>query len=121
MFAWLVATNHCALGLMQRASELTVDHAYCHGCKPKQEDQPTNTLECCKAMQATPAKADNSVKVRAAGIDLEFFALVRLLGPVQAGPLRQIFIFDHGPPRALSFAESVLQRSLPGNAPPLAL
>jgi hypothetical protein len=120
MIAWLVITNHCALGLMQPTANAKSEHAHCHGGKTKQDDAPGETRECCKTLHASlPAKAE--VKFDASKFQLQVLLLVQALAVGIAKPAPAVFIFDHGPPRTLSFAESVLQRSLLSHAPPLAV
>ncbi|MEA3208606.1 MAG: hypothetical protein QOE70_1663 [Chthoniobacter sp.] len=122
LLSWFVITNHCALGLMRRTVQTKEEHAHCHGggAIPGKESPPGEVRECCKSMHAAlPGKAE--VKFDTAKVQLQLFALVEALAADIAKPAASVFIFDHGPPRSLTFAESVLQRSLLSHAPPFAV
>lgn len=119
--AWFTATNHCALGLMQQSRQATKEHSRCCGNNPAPAKQAPHEgmRECCKSIHATsttPAAFEFGIPVAAADMNATIEAVAQRLCPA-------VFldgVWDHGPPRALSFAESVLQRSLLGHAPPLA-
>ena len=122
MTAWLVASNHCAIGLMKPAPGTAAAHSACHSCKSEPaKPQPASggDRECCKALQSLPpdtAKVD--VKY-----DTAFFTLVDFVVtavPSVAAP-QTAPALDTGPPRSMSFAELILQRSLLSHAPPLAV
>jgi hypothetical protein len=83
------------------------------------KDAPCQQMaQCCKAVKASlSGKAE--VKFDPSKLQLQVFSVVQLLA-AQVGQPAPLFIFDHGPPRAASFAETVLQRSLLSHAPPLA-
>ena len=119
MTAWLVASNHCAFGLMQRTSQTAATHATCHSCKSEpSKPQPASggDRECCKALQGLPA---DTAKVEAK-YDTTLFALLDFV--MTAVPLAvaapPVVARDTVPPRALSFAERILQRSVLSHAPP---
>lgn len=77
--------------------------------------------QCCKSIHGTLAPEQAEVKFDAAKFQLHLFVLVQMLAPVSAERDLSSFVFDHGPPRVVSFAESVLQRSLLSHAPPFAV
>ena len=119
MVAWLVASNHCAFGLMKRTSQTTANHATCHSCKSEpSKPQPASggDRECCKALQGLPA---DTAKVEAK-YDTALFALLdfALTAVPSAVAAQAVLACDTGPPRALSFAERILQRSVLSHAPP---
>lgn len=120
--AWLLATNHCALGLMKPAEQAQAAHAHCHRAQGDSgKDAPAgDVLECCKAIHAAPAPAKVAVQFEATKFELQVFALIRIFS-ADDGAGEASGFFDHRPPRVISFAESVLQRSLLGHAPPLAV
>ncbi len=121
MFAWLVISNHCALGLMERTEAAESEHSHCHGGTTHHHDAPGekgDTGECCKTLRVVPLTAKAEVKFDASKFEIQVFALVQMLAAQQTESLRTVFVFDHGPPRCISFAESVLQRSLLSHAPP---
>ena len=122
LLGWFTATNHCALGLMQKSSAAKAEHAKCCSGKPapaKNGETPGGGRECCKSIHAVPlpdAKVlpeyDGSLFV------LHAFALLMVLGNEVAALDALATFHDHGPPRAESFAELVLNRSLLSHAPP---
>ena len=120
MLGWLMLTNHCALGLMERPADASAEHACCNqGQNAPGQDSPSDgVFECCKAIHAAiPGKA--VLKFDATKFHLQIWATVQVLARQAAVPQHPICVFDHGPPFVVSFAESVLQRSLLGHAPPL--
>lgn len=120
MVAWLVATNHCAMGLMRSASTAKGGHAHCHGGDSKKDQPPGDVRECCKALHVGLPGAKVEAKWDASQFAVQVVALIQIFAePTEPQP--GVMVFDHGPPRALSFAESVLQRSLLGHAPPFAV
>ena len=119
MAAWLVASNHCAFGLMKRTPQTAGVHAGCHNCKSEPaKPQPASggERECCKALQGMPA---DTAKVEAK-YDTALFALLdfALTAVPSAVAAQAVVACDTGPPRALSFAERILQRSVLSHAPP---
>jgi hypothetical protein len=113
--AWLVASNHCAFATIA-AHSARAAHACCHD-----EDAPhpaaPQAMQCCDTLKASlPAQA----VVPAAALHellpawVEMEALPRLVAVegFRAMPA------TGPPPRAESFAEIVLNRSLPALAPP---
>ena len=123
LFAWFIATNHCALGLMQKSAVANGAHASCCNGKPspaKDEPVPGGVRECCKAIHAIPL-ADGTVLVK----DEAFSVVDALAFPAAADhrkSVQELLVapHEHGPPRAVSFAELVLHRSLRAHAPPFA-
>lgn len=121
MLSWFVITNHCALARMQPHQAMQEDAPPCH--KKKQasgtEAPCQEMMQCCKAVKASlPGKAE--VKFDPFKFQVQVFAVLQLLAAQVAQPAPP-FLFDRGPPRAASFAETVLQRSLLSHAPPLAV
>ena len=115
--AWFVASNHCALGLMQGA-RVAKEHAGC--CSHEKQDKaPVN--ECCKALQGLLPTAEKYAALHPAlEFAPEWLALFEKMfsAPVGKTGGEQ---WKTGPPReARSFAELVLPRSLRSHAPPLA-
>ena len=118
LLSWLGITNHCALVRLRPTSQAKTEHAHCHGGPAK--ELPMDSRECCKTLHASlPAKAE--VKFDASKFQLHFFAAAVTLAADITNSAAAVFIFDHGPPRSFSFAESVLQRSLLSHAPPFAV
>lgn len=122
MTAWLVASNHCAIGLMKPVPGTAAVHAVCHSCQPvPMKPQPASggDRECCKALQGMPADtAKVDVKYDAALFTLIDFVVTAVPSAVAPQTTRAL---DTGPPRSISFAELILQRSLLSHAPPFAV
>lgn len=113
--AWLVASDHCALaGVLLQP---TVENS-CPGHSSEPEKLPYHgEVPCCKALNVTLAPAKIS-----GGYDLNLFELqpylvfdFQLVFGTSAAPAVEL---DTGPPGLRTFAESVLQGSLPAHAPP---
>jgi len=121
LLSWFVITNHCALARLQQRVAAEEDVPPCHRKKqaPEKQEAPCqNMAQCCQAVKASlSGKAE--VKFDASKFQLQLFAIVQVLAAQLVQPERPA-VFDHGPPRAISFAEAVLQRSLLSHAPPLA-
>lgn len=118
LLSWLVVTNHCALGFMQAARGAETEHAHCHASPGDagKKGPVDSTCECCRMIKASLA-GHPEFKFDAAQFSLPAWAIIEVLS-APAGDSVSAFIHDHGPPRAVSFAESVLQRSLQSHAPP---
>lgn len=121
LLAWLVMTNHCALASL-RAHLSPAEEAPCCQAKnvaPVKKAPCQEQLECCQAVKASlSGKAE--AKYDVSKYQVQFYVLLRVLA-AQIAPPAPVLVFDHGPPRAESFAESVLQRSLLSHAPPFAV
>jgi hypothetical protein len=119
MLSWFAITNHCALAGMQPTHKAVQEDASC--CYQKKQVPGTEApcqemMQCCKAVKASlSGKAE--VKFDPSKFRLQIFAVPELLTAQVAQPASP-FLFDRGPPRAASFAETVLQRSLLSHAPP---
>ena len=117
--AWFALSNHCALAGIEHASKMPM---HCHGAATtdhapsKQDDR--GGVECCKSLRATLLTSAKSV----ASLDEFLFAPYKyFVGVVEmpnAVEQAGFFEWDTGPPPALSFSESVLQRSILAHAPP---
>jgi hypothetical protein len=119
LMGWFVLTNHCALGMMRTSPEVKAQHSCCHrGSPPPSEQAPEVPQQCCKDIKAALSAADWKVPVPAE--DTVFpVVLLAVDEPLHAEELASQ---EHGPPAtAWSFAEVVLQRSLPSHAPPFLL
>ena len=115
LLSWLVITNHCALGLMQGAG---TEHAHCHAAKSDDgKNAPGDGMrECCRAIKASLA-SQKECQFAGSQFQPRVYAVVELICAPVEKPVAG-FSLDHGPPRAVSFAEIVLQRSLLSHAPP---
>ena len=120
IFAWLTISNHCALAGIEAATQASIPK--CHHCvdsTPAKEKQTAADAVCCKVLRATlNAQAKKIVVVGSTIFVLQTYFLSAGFGPEAA----KAFVFrmelDTGPPYRVSFAESVLQRSILSHAPP---
>jgi hypothetical protein len=118
LLSWLVVTNHCALGLMQAALSAKAEHAHCHASTSDngQKAPADGMRECCRVIKASVTDTPE-FKFDAAKLQIQAFVILSaLVAPVESSA--PAFIHDHGPPRVISFAEGILQRSLLSHAPP---
>lgn len=123
LLSWFVLTNHCALATLHArlapSAQAEDDVPPCH---KKTHQAPVKEVPCKQMAQCcTTAKASLAgkieVKFDTAKFELFVLSVLALLAPERAQPVL-VSIYDHGPPRAESFAELVLQRSLLSHAPP---
>ena len=121
MLSWVVLTNHCALARMQAQLAADEETPCCHLQKqaPEKEVPCPELAQCCKAAKAS-LSGKSEAKFDASNFQLQLFAILEVLTAPLARPAQEL-VFDHGPPRAVSFAEAVLQRSLLSHAPPFAV
>lgn len=114
--AWLLATNHCALTPATAGTMAQCPHHHPAGGK-----SDGGCRACCQVLKApgllvkkSPVNYDTHLFTATI-----FFAAVVMPGGSFAAEGEAL---DTGPPpRSVTFAESVLQRSLRAHAPPLSL
>ena len=120
--AWMLASNHCAVGEERDHHATSAEHAVAppsgptHCPAPSEQDDNDADLVCCSSLQAPVAQ---SAKDLPAFDQLSFVPITYFLLPLALleGPVPTVSTeWDTGPPN--SFAESVIQRCLPSNAPP---
>ena len=119
--AWLHAANHCVIaGMISAAAEASAEQQSCPNHKAPAEDQKSDGCDassCCKSLAAPVAvakAATNSDLLTFVSNDFPAVAALEL-GEQHLATIAEI---DTGPPDRVSFAESVLQRSLLAHAPP---
>lgn len=122
--AWLSISNHCVIGgLIETKSQSPMRRMHCHGNQPApSKESNQEQMPCCKVLRATIGNTSKLVQVadkdfvpiRSWHVDEVIFADEAALHLVSQE-------LDTGPPFVDSFAESVLQRSLPAHAPPVSL
>jgi hypothetical protein len=114
--AWFALTNHCALSAIALPAESGSEMSRCpmHSTPKK---TPAATTPCCKDLRATVAKTVAAIPIALRLIDSRDYASQIISEPARIAI--QIEGVDTGPPGCLSFAESVLQESMPSHAPPL--
>lgn len=121
MVSWIIFTNHCALGMMRPMAVVAKEAGACCGGKTDpRHGPPVNLSDCCN-IRAITAPAKTEVKLDVSEFKVQLFVLFPLLAAPRTEPRSAGLIFDHGPPQFLTFAESVLQRSLLSHAPPFAV
>lgn len=117
--AWLFLSNHCALALGSTVINLDSETGVCPMHSAPAKGKPQANIPCCKELRAVMTHATKAVAPVArelvAGPD---YVVVILMAPPRVTP--PLVLLDTGPPRPLSFAESVLQRSVLAHAPPSA-
>jgi hypothetical protein len=118
LLSWLVITNHCALAQIQTRLAAGAEHAHCHAAKdPADHKAPGDGMrECCRAVKARLADKTGTT-FDAARCQGQLLVVIEVFAITVAEPELSM-PSDHGPPRAVSFAESVLRHSLPSHAPP---
>jgi hypothetical protein len=120
MAAWFAITNHCVLGAMiALGAKAPTAQMHCHGSSPAPAQNGDEQTPCCKVL-----KAVTIAKISAASNTVDFvlndYPAYQLGTAVFHGQMHTLGL-DTGPPDALSFSESVLQRSILAHAPPLSL
>ena len=117
--AWFCLSNHCAFGLSAPpADESIMEAGQCpmHSAPAKQKPAPH--LPCCKDLRAVTSPVVKSVAdVAQQLVGSHDYAAEVFLPPPHVAI--ETFALDTGPPGALTFAESVLQRSILAHAPPV--
>lgn len=120
LMGWLVMSNHCALGFMAQSLQGKKEHACCQSgdSKPaKGAMDGQQVMQCCKTLYTVlpdGVKSDtltptmSVVAVLATALQMEARSDEEDLSAHDTGP----------PPRAESFSELVLHRSLRSHAPP---
>ena len=118
---WFVLSNHCALGRMAQTPQVKKEHACCHNGDSKPAKEPAEGkqgVQCCKSLSAL---MPDSVKDAALTPPTFVVAVLGALFDLEAQTEKAVVLaIDTGPPpRAASFSELVLHRSLRSHAPPL--
>jgi len=120
VLAWLAVSNHCALAALDGSTAMIAAPS-CHGTQdgraPTKQKQEGD-VECCKVLRATlPGLAKNLAPPIASAFVIPAYFITLFSASEQRPPLRPLES-DTGPPASISFAETVLQRSLLAHAPP---
>lgn len=115
--SWLAISNHCAFGAI--ANPVGEKQGVCpFHSEPAKPEPPPRGIQCCKILRAvvpvvTKSWARDDTKTSSVDLRVDEFALVAHLHTT----LEPLFL-DTGPPKALTFAELILHRSLLAHAPP---
>jgi hypothetical protein len=116
--AWLVASNHCAFATLAATSPKAA-HACCHE-EDAQHDHPAfpPAMQCCDTLKASlPAQA--LVPVASLHELLPAWTAVEISAPAAVEEVTVVAPATGPPPRAATFVETVLNRSLLAHAPPV--
>lgn len=115
--AWLLLSNHCALASTAAVAEPATEASACPMHAAPAKKKPAAKTPCCKDIRALVVKSISAPSVALHLIHPDVYAAQVCSAPLQTtGSLERV---DTGPPEFPSFAESVLQESLPAHAPPL--
>ena len=120
MAAWFSISNHCALSaVIALETNKSMAGMHCHGAQPAPAKHGGEETPCCKVLKAlTIAKVDAGANP--GDFVLKNYPVSQLVLGILYSQTNMI-AQDTGPPGALSFSESVLQRSILAHAPPFAL
>lgn len=120
LVAWFAISNHCALGAIERPAKASVHacHQDCADSAPEKDKKPSGEAVCCKLLRATLAKTNHDTGRDASVFVWQQYFLASLFSGYDEHPASLPEELDTGPPFLVSFAESVLQRSVLAHAPP---
>jgi hypothetical protein len=114
--SWLAISNHCAFAALATRTDSTQSECPFHS-KPAKSKEPPAGMQCCKILRAVlfaTAKSWARDKASFSNVDLRIQECILLAAQQNVASL----LLDTGPPGGRSFAELILQRSLPIHAPP---
>jgi hypothetical protein len=118
MLAWFSISNHCVLATVFPIGA-SVAQMHCHGAQPSPPKSGDEQTPCCKVLKAvTIAKVH--IGANAADFVPKEYLSAGLALEISRARMQTVGL-DTGPPGALSFSESVLQRSILAHAPPASL
>jgi hypothetical protein len=86
---------------------------------PEKDKKPASEAVCCKLLRATLAKTTDGTGYDTSVFVWQPYLLAALFSADDLQPASLPEELDTGPPFYLSFAESVLQRSVLAHAPPV--
>src|SRR6058998_1879094 len=116
--SWIAISNHCAFAAIATENAKAQTECPFHS-KPAKQKEQSSQVQCCKILRAvvlakTKDWARDDAKFSNANVLLE-------IGAFATYSLRSVapLFLDTGPPRARSFAELILQRSILAHAPPI--
>jgi hypothetical protein len=118
--AWLSISNHCVLGsLIALEAKTSVVPMHCHGDRPAPAKSGDEQTPCCKVLKAVTV-AKGEIGTNPVDLALKEYSTGELAFEIWQEHTHTLGL-DTGPPKALSFSESVLQRSILAHAPPASL
>jgi hypothetical protein len=117
LFAWFLLSNHCALGAIIVTADSDPEMSGCPMHSTPTKKKPATKTPCCKDVRAVMAKCVGATVPGVRPICPRDYA------PQIFRPSPRVAIeiegLDTGPPHRVSFAELVLQGSMPAHAPPV--
>ena len=120
--SWLALSNHCALGLAMVANHGTEEvstHDCCTSTTPSQpEPTKKSAAPCCKTLQIVSVAPTEAPPWKPIGLPGASIDPLGTILELPGFPVSSHLFLDTGPPKAGTFAETVLQRSLLSHAPP---
>ena len=121
VLAWLAGTNHCLLGLRHQPKSKTVSTCTCPNHSEKSDGAAPGSstmLGCCQGLQS-PKIDLAKAKIGPVLVGLHLLPTAHFTLPEAPRNILQNTEYDTGPPATGFFVETVLQRSLRENAPPI--
>ena len=117
--SWVAVSNHCAFAAV--AKEIDKPQAECpfHSKPAKQKEQPSH-VECCKILRTVVFAKTKDWGRDDAKFGESNFAAQANTSVAYSSRTGEPLLLDTGPPGIFSFAELILQQSLPAHAPPFA-
>jgi len=117
MCSWVAISNHCVFAAVATGTDKAQTECPFHS-KPAKQKEQTSQVQCCKILRAvvlaqSTTWARDDANFSHAGLYFDEREIIARSAP-NVAPL----LLDTGPPGARSFAELILQRSLPAHAPP---
>lgn len=122
VLAWLIASNHCLIGLVAQPRQTAGAMAHCPAHCSKTDGKPlsqSGMLACCQGLLSSDLdtgkeKASSGFLVFA----IELFVIGLFVFPKVQKRILPNTEYDTGPPSPDFLVETVLRRSLCENAPP---
>src|SRR5207247_5171381 len=114
--SWIAISNHCAFAAVATKNEPAESECPFHS-KPAKPQNPSPGIQCCKILRAVVpivAKSWARDDAKFSNVDLTVEQFVIFTASHNSEPL----LLDIGRPKARTFAELILQRSLLAHAPP---
>lgn len=113
--AWLAASNHCAFAALRHAAPAA--HSCCAEKKPAKSAAPS--MQCCGVFNVPIPEQVTVPQGQYHFLKPVWVADEPLALSLSQAVAEDAGLYETGPPRAASFAESVLNRSLLAHAPPI--
>lgn len=119
LVSWLAASNHCSLGGMAILQAAAPGAHTCCGKEKSAPEAPLRTVECCEKLTAPLPMAAAAPHWQPLVLYPAWVEAPARICPSLASEPEAFSFSSTGPPGARTFAELVLQDSLPVHAPPV--